>query len=95
METGKSIYAFIKSAKIDQSAFRLKVEKDKTITDIGYYYGYSPSNYSSVFHKEKNISPVNFRKNIKHIISQIQFFWNVLLMIHLLLMWITAFMIYV
>lgn len=74
METGKSIYAFIKSAKIDQSAFRLKVEKDKTITDIGYYYGYSPSNYSSVFHKEKNISPVNFRKNIKQISFEHSFY---------------------
>lgn len=45
-ETGESIYAFIKRLKMEQSAFKLKVEKDKLITDIGYDYGYSPSNYS-------------------------------------------------
>jgi AraC family transcriptional regulator len=61
-ETGESIYAFIKRLKVEQSAFRLKVEKDKSITDIGYDYGYSPSNYSSVFKKHNNISPAKFRK---------------------------------
>ncbi|OBR93307.1 transposon Tn10 TetD protein [Clostridium ragsdalei P11] len=61
-ETGESIYAFIKRLKMEQSAFRLKVEKDKLITDIGYDYGYSPSNYSSVFKKHNNISPAEFRK---------------------------------
>lgn len=61
-ETGESIYAFIKRLKMEQSAFKLKVEKDKLITDIGYDYGYSPSNYSSVFKKHNNISPVKFRK---------------------------------
>ena len=64
MATGESIYAFIKRAKIEQSAFRLKVDKDKTITDIGYDYGYSPSNYSSVFRQQKNVSPIKFRKDI-------------------------------
>ena len=48
---------------MEQSAFRLKVEKDKSITDIGYDYGYSPSNYSSVFKKQNNISPSEFRKS--------------------------------
>lgn len=61
-ETGESIYAFIKRLKVEQSAFRLKVEKDKSITDIGYDYGYSSSNYSSTFKKHKNISPSEFRK---------------------------------
>lgn len=61
-ETGESIYAFIKRLKMEQSTFRLKVEKDKSITDIGYDYGYSPSNYSSVFKKHNNISPSEFRK---------------------------------
>ncbi len=48
-ETGESIYAFIKRLKMDQSAVSLKVEKDKSITEIGFDYGYSPSNYSTAF----------------------------------------------
>ncbi|MDD2971969.1 MAG: AraC family transcriptional regulator [Lachnospiraceae bacterium] len=63
-ETGESIYAFIKRAKIEQSAFKLKVERNKKVTDIGYEYGYSPSNYSSVFKQQQNTSPVAFRKLI-------------------------------
>jgi AraC family transcriptional regulator len=66
-ETGESIYAFIKRMKLEQSAFRLKVERGKTITDIGFDYGYSPSNYSSVFKQYHNTSPAEFRKKIaKH-----------------------------
>lgn len=66
-ETGESIYAFIKRVRLEQSAFRLKVERGKTITDIGIEYGYSPSNYSSVFKEYHNASPAEFRKNIaKH-----------------------------
>ena len=63
-ETGESLYSFIKRVKMEQSAFRLKVERDKTITDISAEYGYSSSNYSSVFKQHHNISPVNFRKTI-------------------------------
>ncbi len=63
-ETGESIYAFIKRLKMEQSALRLKTEKDKSITDIGFDYGYSPSNYSTVFKKHHNISPVEFRKGV-------------------------------
>ncbi|AKN30226.1 AraC family transcriptional regulator [Clostridium carboxidivorans P7] len=62
-ETGESIYAFIKRLKMEQSALNLKIEKDKSITDIGYDYGYSPSNYSSAFKKHHNISPAEFRKS--------------------------------
>ncbi|MDD2980365.1 MAG: AraC family transcriptional regulator [Hespellia sp.] len=62
--TGESVYAFIKRAKIEQSAFKLKVEKNKSVTDIGYEYGYSPSNYSSVFKQHQNTSPIEFRKQI-------------------------------
>ncbi|WP_456008999.1 AraC family transcriptional regulator, partial [Clostridium butyricum] len=35
-ETGESIYGFIKRLKLEQSAFRLKVERERTITDIGF-----------------------------------------------------------
>jgi AraC family transcriptional regulator len=61
-ETGESIYAFIKRLKMDQSALRLKIEKEKSITDIGVNYGYSSSNYSTVFKKHHSISPAEFRK---------------------------------
>ncbi len=64
-ETGESVYAFIKRVRMDQSALRLKIEKEKTITDIGYNYGYSPSNYSSVFKKHHSISPAEFRKALR------------------------------
>jgi len=63
-ETGESIYAFIKRLKMEQSALKLKIEKDKSITDIGFNYGYSPSNYSSAFKKHHNISPTEFRRGL-------------------------------
>lgn len=63
-ETGESVYAFIKRVKMEQSAFRLKVERNKSITDIGYEYGYSPSNYSSAFKQHHKTSPAEFRKHI-------------------------------
>ena len=34
-ETGESVYAFIKRLKLEQSAFRMKVEPGRTVTDIG------------------------------------------------------------
>lgn len=63
-ETGESIYSFIKRVKMEQSAFRLKVERERTITDVGYEYGYSPSNYSTVFKQHHQVTPANFRRNI-------------------------------
>lgn len=65
-ETGESIYAFIKRLKMEQSAFRLKIEKDKSITDIGFDYGYSPSNYCSAFKKHHNMSPSEFRRVVNN-----------------------------
>lgn len=62
--TGESVYEFIKRVKMEQSAFRLKVEPDKTVTDIGAQYGYSPSNYSSTFRQHHAMSPVEFRRGI-------------------------------
>ena len=38
-ETGESIYAFMKRLKLEQSAFRLKVEPKRAVTDIGYEFG--------------------------------------------------------
>lgn len=63
-ETGESVYAFIKRIKMEQSAFRLKVEPGRSVTDIGFDYGYCPSNYSQAFRKRYAQSPVEFRGNI-------------------------------
>jgi len=62
--TGESVYEFIKRLKVDQSAVDIKLKKNKPITDIGTYYGYSPSNYSTVFKKQHNLSPAEFRKSV-------------------------------
>ena len=62
--TGENIYAFIKRVKMEQSAFRLKVEKNRSITDIASEYGYSSSNYSSAFKQHHDISPIEFRRSI-------------------------------
>lgn len=64
MSTGESIHEFIKRIKMEQSAFRLKVEKTRRITDISYDYGYSSSNYSSAFKQHHNLSPIEFRRSI-------------------------------
>lgn len=63
-ETGESVYAFIKRCKVDQSAVDMKLNPTKAITDIGLDYGYSSSNYSAVFKKRHDISPLMFRKSI-------------------------------
>lgn len=63
-ETGESVYEFVKRVKIERSAFRLKVEKGRSITDISCDYGYSSSNYSSAFKQHYNLSPVEFRRSI-------------------------------
>lgn len=63
-ETGESVYAFIKRCKVDQSAIDMKLNPAKTITDIGLDYGYSASNYSSVFRKHHDTSPTAFRQSI-------------------------------
>lgn len=65
-ETGESVYSFIKRLRVEQGAFRLKVEPDRTITDIGGEFGYSSSNFSSVFRQRFQESPVNFRRNSYH-----------------------------
>lgn len=64
LETGESVYEFIMRVKMEQSAFRLKVEKDRSITDVSLDYGYSPSNYSSAFKQYHDISPTEFRRCI-------------------------------
>ena len=62
--TGESIGGFIMRLKMEQSAFRLKVERSRSITDIGGDYGYSASNYSSAFKQYHDVSPMQFRGGI-------------------------------
>lgn len=63
-ETGESLYSFIKRLKLEQSAFRMKIEKERSITDIAEEYGYSASNYSSAFRLQKNTTPIAYRKSL-------------------------------
>lgn len=72
-ETGESIYSFIKRCKVDQSAVDMKLNPAKSITDIGLDYGYSSSNYSSVFRKRHHTSPSVFRQSIPTISMPIPF----------------------
>lgn len=61
-QTGESVYAYIRRIKLEQSAFRLKVEKERRITEISADYGYSSSNYSSAFRQHYCMAPVEFRR---------------------------------
>ena len=61
-QTGESVCGFIRRVRLEQSAFRLKTERERSITDIGADYGYSPSNYSSAFRLRYQTTPVNFRR---------------------------------
>lgn len=63
-QTGESVYGFIRRLKLEQSAFRLKVERERPITEIGADYGYSSSNYSTAFRQHYQVAPVAFRKSI-------------------------------
>ena len=46
-----------------QSAIDVKLRKDRSITDIGLYYGYTTSNYSTAFKEHYHLSPTDFREN--------------------------------
>ena len=64
-ETGEGVYSFIKRLKVEQSAIDLKLQKDKRIADIGLDYGYSASNYSSLFKEHYQLSPNDYRKSLE------------------------------
>lgn len=62
-QTGESVCGFIRRIRLEQSALRLKVERERPITDISADYGYSSSNYSSAFKLHYHTTPVKFRKS--------------------------------
>lgn len=54
-DTDEALYQFIKRVRLERSAWRLKVEKEKSITEIGGEYGYSSSNFATAFKKHLDI----------------------------------------
>ncbi|MDY3908160.1 MAG: AraC family transcriptional regulator [Eubacterium sp.] len=71
--TDEALYQFIKRVRLERSAWKLKVEKDKSITEIGVDYGYSSSNFATAFKKHLNISPADFRKSSERLAEQSSF----------------------
>lgn len=72
-ETDEALYQFIKRIRLERSAWLLKVEKEKSITEIGTKYGYSSSNFATAFKKHLNMSPADFRKTSEHMVEESSF----------------------
>ena len=72
-DTDEALYQFIKRVRLERSAWRLKVEKEKSITEIGEDYGYSSSNFATAFKKHLEISPANFRKISEKMVEESSF----------------------
>lgn len=72
-DTEEALYQFIKRIRLERSAWRLKVEKDKSITNIGVDSGYSSSNFATAFKKQLNVSPVDFRKSSEQMVEESSF----------------------
>lgn len=71
--TDEALYQFIKRVRLERSAWRLKVEKEKSITQIGGEYGYSSSNFATAFKKHLDISPADFRKISEQLVEESSF----------------------
>lgn len=72
-DTDEALYQFIKRVRLERSAWRLKVEKEKSITEISGEYGYSSSNFATAFKKHLDISPADFRKQSEQIVKESSF----------------------
>ena len=72
-ETDEALYQFIKRIRLERSAWCLKVEKEKSITEIGEKYGYSSSNFATAFKKHLNLSPGDFRKTSEQMVEESSF----------------------
>ena len=72
-DTDEALYQFMKRVRLERSAWRLKVEKNKSVAEIGIDYGYSSSNFATAFKKHLNISPVDFRKKSEQLVEQSSF----------------------
>lgn len=71
--TDEALYQFIRRIRLERSAWRLKVEKQKSITEIGGEYGYSSSNFATAFKKHLAISPADFRKKSELMVEESSF----------------------
>lgn len=72
-DTDEALYQFIKRVRLERSAWRLKVEKEKSITEIGGEYGYSSSNFATAFKRQLSISPADFRKVSEQMVEECSF----------------------
>ena len=72
-ETDEALYKFIKRVRLERSAWRLKVEKEKSITEIGGAYGYSSSNFATAFKKHLDVSPADFRRISEQMVEESSF----------------------
>lgn len=69
----EALYQFIKRVRLERSAWRLKVDKARSITEIGADCGYSSSNFATAFKKHLNLSPADFRKSSEQLVEQSSF----------------------
>ena len=69
----EALYQFIKRVRIERSAWKLKVEKSRSVTEIGIDYGYSASNFATAFKKHLNVSPTDFRRTSEKLVEQSSF----------------------
>ncbi len=72
-DTDEAIYQFMKRIRLERSAWRLKVEKGRSITEIGIDYSYSSSNFATAFKKHLNMSPIDYRRKSEQIVQQSSF----------------------
>lgn len=72
-DTEEALYQFIRRVRLERSAWRLKVEKEKSITEIGGEYGYSSSNFATAFKKHLTISPADYRKSSEQMVEESSF----------------------
>ena len=68
-----ALYQFIKRVRLERSAWKLKVEKSRSVTEIGIDYGYSASNFATAFKKHLNVSPTDFRRTSEKLVEQSSF----------------------
>lgn len=69
----EALYQFIKRVRLERSAWKLKVEKSRSVTEIGIDYGYSASNFATAFKKHLNVSPTDFRRTSEKLVEQSSF----------------------
>ena len=75
-ETDEALYQFIKRIRLERSAWCLKVEKEKSITEIGEKYGYSSSNFATAFKKTYTFGPT-FRAENSNTKTHANEFWMI------------------